>query len=328
MKYHEFIEKAYKKAAEKNIPEIFEKEANYVETGYDRIMAKQVFKQYGIIPRYFNAVENVDTTVEIFGQTFSMPIFPAALSRLTNITEKPIPKIAQAAKELQIMTQIGISDEELIKETAAVGAPLVKLMKPYRDFGKMKAIVELANECGLFAVGVDLDLSFGKKANDEIFFSDTFSPKSADQIHELIQMARIPFILKGVLSVEDAVIARDIGCSAIVVTNHGNMKVDYQVQPLEVLPEIREAVGPEIKIFAEGNISRGSDIYKCLALGADAVCVGKMAWMGLIAGEVQGVIDIFQILNEELRRYMQSTAAARLSDINSSALLKREFIIP
>jgi len=328
MKYCEFIEETYKKAAEKGISDIFDKEANYVETGYDRIMTGQVFKQYGIIPRYFNAVEDVDTSVEIFGQKFPMPIFPAALSRLTNITEKPIQKIAQAAKELQIMTQLGISNDDLLREVAAVGAPLVKIMKPYRDFGKMKAEVELANECGLFAVGVDLDLSFGKKMNDDIFFNDTFSPKSADQIYQLIEMAQMPFILKGVLSVEDAIIARDIGCGAVVVTNHGNMKVDYQVQPVEVLPKIKEVLGKEMKIIAEGGISRGSDIYKCLALGADAVCVGKMAWMGLIANEVQGVVDIFRILNDELKRYMQSTATAKLSDIDGSALLKRDIIIP
>lgn len=316
-----------KKAEEKGISDIFEKEANFVETGYDRKVAENIFKLYGIVPKNFNAVEDVDTSVEFFGKRFTMPIFPAPLSRLTNITSKPILKIAMAAKELGIMTFMGISGEEQLKEVAAVGAPTVKIMKPYRDFEKMKSMVRAANEYGIFAIGVDLDLSFGKKAEEELFYTDAFSPKSADQIRQLVKMAEMPFILKGVLSVEDAKIAKEIGCSAISVTNHGNMTVDYLAQPIEVLLQIREAVGAEMKIIVDGGIRRGSDIFKCIALGADAVCVGRMAWMGLIADEVNGVVEIFKILNDELKRYMRVTGAKQLEDIEPSALIKRNFIL-
>ena len=105
------------------------------------------------------------------------------------------------------------------------------------------------------------------------------------------------------------------------------MLVDYLVQPLEVLPKIKEVVGEDMKILVNGGIERGSDIFKCLALGADAVTVGKMAWMGLFANEEKGVIDIFNILNQELKRYMGITGYKSIREINPAALLKRDFIL-
>jgi 4-hydroxymandelate oxidase len=325
--YSEFMQLAQIQAEKKGISYIFEKEANFVETGYGRKAAENIFKRFAIITRYFNAVENVDTSVELFGEKLSMPILPSALSRLTDITDKPIHKIAAASKALSIMTFIGVSGEQLIGEIASIGVPTVKIMKPYRDFEKMKSMVLEANKHKITAIGVDIDLSFGKKSADRLFYQNDFSPKKADQIFELVKMAEMPFIIKGILSVEDAIIAKEIGCKAIIVTNHGNMTIDHLVQPIEVLPRIREAIDNEMKIIVEGGITRGSDIFKCLALGADAVCVGRMTWIGLIVNEVEGVVDIFNILNDELKRYMQSTGAKNLKGINSSMLFERNFII-
>ncbi|PKM88678.1 MAG: hypothetical protein CVU87_06895, partial [Firmicutes bacterium HGW-Firmicutes-12] len=306
----------------------FTKETNQVETGYDRKVSEHIFKSFAVIPSYFDAVEEVDTTVDLFGHRLSFPIIPAPMSRLTNITDKPIVKLAQAAKTLGTLTTLGISSEEMLTEVADVGVPAIKIIKPYRDFEKMKSMVKAAQQNKMTAVGVDMDYSFGKKNGDQIFLAEAFSPKSTAQIRELVEMVEIPFVIKGSLSKKDALIAKEIGCSGLLITNHGNTTIDYAVQPLEVLPKIREAVGPEMKIIIDGGIRRGSDIFKCLALGADAVCIGRMAWMGLIVDEVNGVIEIFNILNDELKRYMCSTGATRLKDINPTMVMKRDYILP
>lgn len=328
MNYSEFIETVYRKAEEKEISDIFDKETNKVETGYDKKVSDEIFKMFAVIPSYFDAVEEVDTTIEIFGHKFSMPIFPSPLSRLTNITDRPIVKVAEAAKALNTLTFIGVSDEKMIADVAEVNVPAVKIVKPYRDFAKMKSMVKAALGNGMTAIGVDLDISFGKKNGDQVFLADAFSPKSTAQIRELVEMVGdTPFVIKGSLSQKDALKAKEIGCKGLMITNHGNITVDYSVQPIEVLSKIRETVGPEMKIIIDGGIRRGSDIFKCLALGADAVCVGKMTWMGLLANEANGVAEIFSILNDELKRYMRSTACKNLKNIDSSMVMKRDFIL-
>jgi isopentenyl diphosphate isomerase/L-lactate dehydrogenase-like FMN-dependent dehydrogenase len=149
-------------------------------------------------------------------------------------------------------------------------------------------------------------------------------PKSVAELKKLARVTKLPFILKGVLSAQDAKKALEIGAGGIVVSNHAGVVIDYAAHPLEVLPEIKQVIGDRMPIFVDSGIRRGSDVMKALALGTDAVLVGWALIMGLAANGTQGVTEMVDILTAELRRIMSVTGCKNLSEIDDRVLVTRD----
>ncbi len=103
-------------------------------------------------------------------------------------------------------------------------------------------------------------------------------------------------LIKGVLSVPDAERAASLGCDGIILTNHGGRQLDYCVAPFEMVPEISAAVGNRMTVIVDSGFRRGTDVIKALALGADAVMIGRATLYGLIAGGEPGVRRAIEIL--------------------------------
>ena len=148
-------------------------------------------------------------------------------------------------------------------------------------------------------------------------------PKTVEELKMLAKVTKLPFVLKGVLSAEDAKKALDIGAGGIVVSNHAGVVIDYAAHPLEVLPEIKEVIGDRMPIFVDSGFRRGSDVMKALALGADGILGGWAMVMGLAASGSAGVTEIVNILTAELQRIMSITGCKQVSDIDSGILVTR-----
>jgi isopentenyl diphosphate isomerase/L-lactate dehydrogenase-like FMN-dependent dehydrogenase len=159
-----------------------------------------------------------------------------------------------------------------------------------------------------------------EKAFDETPGPPFLGPKSIDEIKRFRDATQLPFVIKGVLSVHDAQIARDeIGADCLVVSNHGGEAVDYSVPILRVLPEIR-AAAPDLVILVDSGFKRGTDALKALALGADGVCFGNLLLLAFVAGGAQGVTDMLDILARELRRNMSIVGCKTIEAIEPSIL--------
>ena len=128
------------------------------------------------------------------------------------------------------------------------------------------------------------------------------------------------FIIKGVLSPEDAHRAVELGANAIIVSNHGGRQMDSTPAPIDMLPAIREKVGDAIEIILDGGIRRGSDIMKAVAMGANACSSGRCYLWGLAAGGEQGVKRALDILREELLRNMMLCGRSSISELDSQAI--------
>ncbi len=129
-----------------------------------------------------------------------------------------------------------------------------------------------------------------------------------------------PFAIKGVLSAEDARRAADIGASAVIISNHGGRQLDGVPAPIEVLPEIVEAVGNRLEIVVDGGIRRGTHVLKALALGATACMTGRPYLYGLSAGGQPGVERILELLKAEIERGMILSGRTSMTDIDTSLL--------
>jgi len=139
-------------------------------------------------------------------------------------------------------------------------------------------------------------------------------------IDEVRKMVKGPLLIKGILDPEDAKLAIEHGADAIIVSNHGGRSMDYGPSSLEVLPEIVAAVNGRIPILFDSGIRRGADIFKALALGANAVMIGRTTRWGLAAFGAAGAQRLIEILQQELVQVAGRCGCAKLSDINKAAV--------
>tara|TARA_B100000427_G_scaffold325893_1_gene333584 strand:+ start:746 stop:1897 length:1152 start_codon:yes stop_codon:yes gene_type:complete len=133
-----------------------------------------------------------------------------------------------------------------------------------------------------------------------------------------------PFALKGVMSVEDAKKAIDIGCTAIIISNHGGRQLDGSRSPFDQVKEISDAVGDKLEIILDGGVRRGTHVLKAIAAGAKACSFGKMFLFALGAGGQKGVEKVLQNMQDEIYRNMVLMGCKNLKELNQSKLIYRK----
>ncbi|MBQ3880073.1 MAG: alpha-hydroxy-acid oxidizing protein [Oscillospiraceae bacterium] len=260
--------------------------------------------------------------MELFGRQFATPIMMPAFSHLHVFTperEDGMCEYARAAKALGAVNFVGMGPDEEFSRIAAVGAPTVRIVKPYLDRDKVRAQLAHAVSCGALAVGMDIDHSFSSSGGHDSVFGEEMAPVSKAELAELVSSVSVPFVVKGVLSVRDALACAEAGAQAILVSHHHG-RMPFAVPPAMVLPEIRRAVGGKMKIFADCGVASGADAYKLLALGADAVAVGRAIMAPLAAEGAKGVEAYVGKINDELKMLMAFTGCRSLSMLDPSAL--------
>ncbi len=176
-----------------------------------------------------------------------------------------------------------------------------------------------AEEAGAFGVGMDIDHIFGEGGCD-VCVGEEMAPQTEEMLASYVGSTKLPFIVKGVLSPEDAVKCADIGARGIIVSHHHG-RMPCAVPPMMILPEIREALaGRDMTIIVDCGIASGADVYKALALGADAAAVGRSMLPSLEKEGTEGVKQFISKVGRELRYIMSFTGFRSPSGIDSSAL--------
>lgn len=265
-----------------------------------------------------------DTKMQLWGKTFSMPVMTAALSHLHKICPNAMAEYAKGAKMAEAVGFVGMGEDEEVRQMTATGCNLVKIIKPHEDNKIVFHKIEQAISCGVFAVGMDIDHAYNQNGGYDNVMGLPMKSKSLSEMKEFVAAAgKTPFVVKGVLSEKDAEKCVEAGAAAILVSHHHGI-MPYSVPPLLVLPQIKKAVGDSVKIFVDCGIESGMDVYKALALGADAVCVGRNL-MGPLENGAEGVAARLRALCGELAGIMARTGCHSLAEVDSSMLVKRNF---
>ncbi|MEG1311682.1 MAG: alpha-hydroxy-acid oxidizing protein [Romboutsia sp.] len=279
--------------------------------------------------RVIHNVSNPNMSIELFGKKMDAPIFAAPITGTTlnmggKITEREyIEPVVKGCIESGIYAMLGdtavdeflIENLEILKEHNGQG---IVFIKPWKNEDIIKKI-KLAEKSGAFAVGVDIDacglvtLSMHGK---------TVVPKDINAIKELKSSTKLPFILKGIMTVEDALIAVECGVDAIVVSNHGGRVLDCTPGAADVLPQIANAVKGKVNILVDGGIRTGVDVLKMIGLGADAVLVGRPFVTASFGGEIEGVKLYIEKLKSELNSTMILTGCQSIEDIDEKIIYK------
>lgn len=265
-----------------------------------------------------------DTTFELFGEKFDTPIMMAALSHLNNVYPDGMVEMARGAKMANAVNWSGMGDKEELERITATGARTIKIIKPHADNKEVFDRIEHAEKCGCFALGMDIDHSFAWNGEYDNVLGLPMKPKSLGELKEFVQATKLPFVVKGVLSVTDAVKCVEAGVKAIVVSHHHGI-MNYAVPPLMVLPEIVKAVEGQMEIFVDCGIMSGMDTYKAMALGATAVGAGRVIMKPLGEKGAEGVRDSILGMTGELKGAMARTGVATLKDFDPSVIRRMNF---
>jgi isopentenyl diphosphate isomerase/L-lactate dehydrogenase-like FMN-dependent dehydrogenase len=289
------------------------------------------WKGWRLRPRMLVDVSAVDTAVELFGGTLSMPVIvaPVAYQRLVDPEgEAAMARATAAAGTAMCLSTLATARPSEVA-AAAPGARHWFQLYQFSDAAITRALMDEAIGHGFEAIVVTVDLPPGGNRERDlrtgfrlpeglgipsvgaalgtdraVTVEETFALMDLSlewpSFGELAANCSVPVLVKGILTAEDALLAVEHGAAGVIVSNHGGRQLDCAVASGEALPEIVEAVAGRVPVLVDGGIRRGTDIAVALALGADAVLVGRPALWGLAAGGAAGAERVLSILRSEL----------------------------
>ena len=267
--------------------------------------------------------KDTDTSFELFGKTFDYPIFAGPVGavnlhygdKMSDMEYNDILVRGCVKAGIAAFTGDG-TNPDVVKAAAAaiakvdgLGIPTIKPWNKETIDEKMAQV----RESNAFAVAMDIDaagLPFLKNMNPPA------GAKSVKEMKEIIESAGVPFIVKGIMTVEGAKKALEAGAAGIVVSNHGGRVLDQCPATAEVLKEIADVVKGQMKIFVDGGIRSGVDVFKALAMGADAVIIARPYVTSVYGGGEEGVKLYTDKIGAELADTMAMCGAGKLADIN------------
>ena len=290
----------------------------------------EAFDRWRLRPRVLVDVGDVTTATTVLGAELSMPIVaaPVAYQRMAHCEgELAVARGAAAAGTLMCLSSFATASPAEVGGAADGRRWFQLYWHPDREV--TKEMLAQARDAGFAAVVLTVDLPvLGPRERDlrtgfslhpdyrmEVYASalgdlGVVTPAIAATLVDprltwrdlewLHEHAGLPVIAKGILAAEDAVLAAEHGCDAVVVSNHGGRQLDRAVASLDALPEVADAVGDRIEVLMDGGIRRGTDVAIALALGARAVLIGRPVIWGLAARGAEGVEHVFGLLRDEL----------------------------
>jgi isopentenyl diphosphate isomerase/L-lactate dehydrogenase-like FMN-dependent dehydrogenase len=217
-----------------------------------------------------------------------------------------------------------MGEDAELEEIVATGARTIKIIKPHADNKEVFRKIEHAERCGVMAVGMDIDHAFAGNGKYDIVMGLPMTSKSLSEIKEFIQATSLPFIIKGVLSEQDAEKSLQAGAQGVVVSHHHGI-MDFAIPPLMALPKIAKVIDHKIPVFVDCGVMNGMDAFKALALGATAVSVGRAIMGPLGKSKAAGVAETIKQMTEELAGVMARTCSPDIRRIDAGVIWRKGF---
>jgi 4-hydroxymandelate oxidase len=298
--------------------------------GDERTLAENLraFDRWVIRPRVLQGRGTPDTSTTILGTRIALPVLvaPWAFQRRAH----PDGELAtvRAAARAGTVAVISSTAADRLEEIAAAATDAWWQLYLYADVGRSAELIRRAAAAGFRAICWTVDLSvIGLRHRDaRSGFEVPIGPGQEDLDYEAnltwdhLTFIRehapgVPVVVKGILTAEDAGLAVEYGADGVVVSNHGGRQLDSSPAGLDALPEVVEAVQGRIPVLMDGGVRRGTDVVKALALGADAVLVGRPSVWGLAAEGEAGVAAVLEIFRAELENAMALAGCGRVEDV-------------
>lgn len=258
-----------------------------------------------------------DTSFILNGKTYDTPIMAGPFG--FNEKQGTLMDYAEGVHAAGSLFWSHYHDKNGWDQVLKAGIPAIRVIKPLRDVDSFIKEAKLDEERG--AQGIAMDIDHGITVYGELDAQqEPFGPKSVEDLRKICQAVKLPFYIKGIVSVQDALLAKEAGVAGLVISGHNN-RFPCVVPPLRVLPLIRQAVGPDMKLFADGGLNTGYDAFKALALGADGVLCARTLGAAFVKGGTDTLAMRIAELTAELKGVMGNTCSKDLQHINRNSVI-------
>ena len=290
---------------------------------------------YAFRPRVLRDVENVDTSIQLFDYNFLLPVFYA-----------PIGSMQDFVKDGALNSTLSASDKKIFHMLSSTWSGGVDIIGKSVDYPKIYQLyirgdnnwvdnqISKAIDNGFIALCLTVDLdAYGRRERDLLKRYKTTSRRTAtdpeyqmkfswNDVNRIKNKFNIPIILKGIATEEDAKICVDEGIDVIYISNHGGRQLDYGIGGADLINPISQVVKNKAKIFFDGGVSRGTDIVKAIALGADCVGIGRLQCYAAATNGRDGLNKMIDILQHEILVCMRLLGVNNLNDLDDNYIKK------
>lgn len=291
-------------------------------------------------PRILRQAARPDLRTTVLGQDVASPVLLAPIGSISSFHADGAVAAARAAHERGTVSFVGtLASPSLETVAERSSGPLVFQLYVRGDRAWLSAVVRAAEDAGYMALCLTADSTGAARRERDIHnrfqasrparpnlppggdpgtaFQRSFSWDDFDWLRD---QTRLPIIVKGVLGAADATLAAEHGADAVYVSNHGGRELDHLPSTIEVLPEVVAAVGGRLEVFVDSGFTRGTDVVKALALGANAVLIGKLQVWALAAGGVDCLTGTLRTLDAEMEHTLRLLGVSRVADLSPAYL--------
>ena len=288
----------------------------------------------GLRQRVLQDVSSVDCTGELLGRRLRLPLILAPVGSLESFDEGGGASASRAAAEFGVCHMQSSVSQPSLEDVAAAGNNM-KIFQLYvrGDDAWVDEMVERAVAAGYDAFAITVDVMHYSRRERDIAkrFEKTWNRRSLndqqfqaafdwDRLARFKAKHDIPLFIKGIADVDDALRCLKLGVEGIYVSNHGGRQLDHGLGSIDVLPDIVDAVAGKAIVVVDGGIYRGTDLVKAIALGADAVGVGRLLGFGMAAGGAAGVVRMLELLEDEVKTCLGLLGVPSLAEMDRSML--------
>ncbi len=292
-------------------------------------------------PRVLVDVREVDTTGDFLGRKTRLPVALAPVGSLQSFHPDAGSAVARGAGDFGVPMFLSSVSEPGLEAAAKAGSgPKVFQLYVRGDDAFILDHMKRAEDAGYDAFCITVDTAVLSRRERDIAkrWAKPWQARLAGMdyqagldwatLERVRAKNRMKLIIKGIATAEDATRACEMGIEGIYVSNHGGRQLDHGRGALDVLPEVAAAVAGRAKVLVDGGFSRGADIVKALALGADTVCLGRLYLYGLAAAGAEGVFRVLEILEDEMQRSMALLGVSALAGLEPSHLHPAPPVVP
>lgn len=290
-----------------------------VKTTNSNTLADQYRESLAISYRFIGSTE---PTIEfkLGEKELETPIMAGPIGPYNRENPDAIVEYAKAVADAGSVFWTGFNDVAGWQKVLNAGVPAIRVIKPLADNDLV--VEEIKKDTDAGAIGYAMDIDHGMNIfgqNDAQKYP--FSPKTFDEIRRFNDASELPFFLKGIQSIHDAVMAVEAGVYGIVISGHNN-RFPCAVPPLKILPEIRKAVGDDLTILVDGGLNTGFDVFKAIALGANGTLCARNLLAVYAKEGAEGLTYKLREMTAELAGAMANTGSKDLKHITKDCIIQ------
>ena len=329
-------------AARKNLPQ---GEWDYLVGGSESETTlrrnRLAFDRIAFRPRVLRDVSKIDTSTTFFGQRLRIPVMLAPIGSLQAFTPTGGTAAAQAAAQFGTIHVVSTATLPGLEEIAEVEGPKIFQLYVRGDNAWVEDIVKRAARAGYKGLAVTVDLAHDSRRERPMLsgyvrlsrrgpaFDRSFQAKLTwESLAWLRSLSDMPILVKGVQTAEDAELCVQHGVEVVWVSNHGGRQLDAALGSMDTLKEVMPVVRGKAQVIVDGGIQRGTDVIKAIAMGADAVAIGRLQGWGLAAAGADGAVRVLEILENEIISAMGLLGVTSMSQLGPEYLAAGESVTP